>query len=103
MTKVIDGKKYSTETATEVAEFYNTHDRSNFSHYSETLYITPKGNWFVQVDGGPLTTAAVHNGNETSGSCYLEAYSPEEALEWLSEHADGDTVAKYFPDDIEDA
>ena len=51
MRAIIDGKRYDTETAKVVAEWANTYDRGDFHHYSEALYLTPKGAWFLHGEG----------------------------------------------------
>ena len=62
MKKVINGKLYDTATAEQLAEDWNGLSDSDFKCCTETLYKTPKGNYFLHGEGGALTEWAEHNG-----------------------------------------
>lgn len=103
-TKIIDGKRYNTETATLVAEWSNGLSYSDFRHCDEALYRTPKGNWFTCGSGGPLSSYAKWEGNSGRGqSDVIRAISEADAKEWLERHKETAALEKHFPDQIEDA
>lgn len=68
MRKVIDGKVYATDTATEIASDSSGGSCNDFDYWSETLYCTPRGNYFLHGEGG-------------ARSAYAEWYSPR-SLGW---------------------
>lgn len=88
MIKVIDGKRYNTETATRVFCYENGHFVSDFRYRSKELYLTKKGNWFVFHEGGAMTDMAASAGNNgTSGSSDIEPVTPEDAFGFLQAHS----------------
>ncbi len=104
MKKIIKGKRYNTETATEIGHYsYGSYD--NFNHIEETLYRTPKGNWFLVGGGGPKSKYAkpVSTGGLTGDSNVFTVLSESEAYDWMERHTDAETIEEYFQDDIEDA
>jgi len=75
---------YNTETAEELGcdSFSNPND---FHHYSETLYRTKKGNYFMYGEGGPLSHYAENVGNNnTAGSERMWEVTEDEARNWLA-------------------
>ena len=108
MIRVIDGKRYNTETADKIADWDNGCYTSDFGYYDEELYRTKNGAWFLVRSGGPMTCMAVSVGsNCRTGSSDLSPMSDNDALEWLQDHSgESDAVAaieKYFADAIQDA
>lgn len=103
--KIIDGKRYNTETATLVAEWANTYDYGDFKHCEEDLYLTPKGAWFTLGSGGPLSKYARSTGqNSWSGSRdVITPMSPDEARAWLEDHGETEALEKHFAASIKDA
>jgi len=103
MQKIIEGKRYNTETATKVAE-HSQASWSDFQYQEEALYITQNGNWFTAGSGGADSTYAVPVGhNNRTGSSAIRLLSPEEAFRWLERYDIVDALEKYFPDRITDA
>lgn len=102
MQRIINGKRYNTETAEEIA-----HDwwggGNDFRHYDETLYRTPRGNFFLAGSGGPLSRWARSTGqNSWSGGSGIEPMTEEEARTWCEEHNfKASLIAQYFT--VEDA
>ncbi len=82
--RIINKRKYDTATADKVAQ-------SDDLNASETLYRTKNGTWFTYDDECHPPALA------------FTVMDAAEALAWLSRCTDGDTVQKYFPDDIKDA
>lgn len=83
MRQVIDRTVYNTDTATEIAEYWNGLPSNDFGSVAETLYKTAKGNYFLYGRGGPMTEYGESCGNNswTSGSKIIPL-SRESALEW---------------------
>lgn len=97
MKKVINGKTYNTETATFIAEWDNGLGRSDFKSYEETLYRSPKGQYFIHGEGGAMTRWSRPCGNMTCGGEGIILISADEALQWCERHdVDVETISTYF-------
>ncbi len=97
MKKIIDGKRYNTETAEEIASYSNDLSTSDFNWYEETLYLTKNGNWFLAGEGGALSCYSVAVGNNGSGGgSDLRLITKDEAKEWLEQHDEVDALEEYF-------
>lgn len=105
MKAIINGKRYNTETATEVASWSNHASYSDFNHCEETLYRTPKGNWFTVGSGGPMSKYARSLGNNTRGgsSDVFTALTANEARAWLESNQETAALEEHFADTIDDA
>ena len=93
MKKIINGKRYDTETATKVADdSYSNY--GDFGYWSEEIYRTQKGNWFLRGEGG----------DETRDGSVIIPFTKKEALAWLEAHtSDSEAYKEYFADVVEDA
>jgi len=105
MKKIIDGKRYDTDTATRVCDlsprgFYG----SDYRREDTWLYRTRLGNWFMAGEGGPRSRWAQPYGQSgsTSGSG-LRPLDKETARELLERYGDEDDVEMYFGASVEDA
>ena len=81
MKRVIAGRVYNTETATDIC----TEDRcqSDFADHTTTLYRTKNGNYFLSGEGGPQSRWSQSCGqNSWSGGSGLVAIDKEEAQEF---------------------
>ena len=97
MKKVINGKRYDTETATKVADdSYSNY--GDLGYWSEELYHTNKGNWFLVGEGGAMSKYARAVGqNETGGGSAIIPLTGGEALAWLEAHTeDSEAYEEYF-------
>ena len=95
MRKVINGRVYNTETAEMIAK--NGSFNGNFYDYSEELYKTKKGNWFLYGKGGAMSKYAVHEGNGwTSGGSSLLALSEDEAKKTLEDWNEVEVIETHF-------
>lgn len=103
MVKVIDGKRYNTNTATEIDHYWNGLSSNDFRNVSESLYVTKKGNFFLYGEGGPMSKYAVSNGNLTSGSTNIIPLNKEDAFKWCERYSNSEIIDQYFPDLVEDA
>lgn len=104
MKKIIDGKRYNTQTAKQVAGWSNDLGYSDFDHIEEALYHTKNGNWFLYGRGGPKTKyfRFAPGGNKSSGEDIIPLY-PNEALMWLEKHEFTDELEEWFSDNIKEA
>ena len=108
MIKVINGKRYNTETATLMFRHTNGHYQSDFGYRSKSLYLTPGGAWFLLHFGGPMTDMATQVGNNGRGwGEEIEPVSDDDAYGFLEAHSDEtealDVIWKHFADRVVDA
>lgn len=103
MQKVVNGKRYNTETATLICEYSFSHF-GDFKYVQEELYITKNGNYFIAGEGGPLTCYAKSLGNNsTGGSSEIRPLEKMEAFEWAQDYGDAEKVFEFFSDLAEEA
>lgn len=98
MKKVIQGVLCDTSTAKCLgkASYLDDHD---FARWSEKLYRTKSGKYFLYGEGGPASRYAVTIGqNEWSGGEKIQLLSRETAMEWAEEYLDGDEYIAAFGD-----
>ena len=105
MKRVINGKRYDTETAPVIAEWNNGLSDGDFHYMEETLYRTDKGTWFLQGTGGPLSSYAEvsANGRERSSSSVIVPYTSDAAKAWLESREQYNALERFFGGDIENA
>jgi hypothetical protein len=84
MKKIINRKIYNTETAKLLGSWDNKCSYSDYNYYSETLYKTKKGQFFLEVTGGDR----------------LILLDDEEAMEWLEKRDFADLFCELFPDHV---
>ena len=97
MKKIINGRKYDTDTATKLAEWDNGASYTDFSYCSETLYRKKTGEYFLHGEGGAYSQYASTRGDGWAG--YGETIRPltiDEAKEWSERHMDGDSYEAEF-------
>ena len=103
MIKIIDGKRYNTDTAEEIFKWTNG-KFGNFEYREKTLFRTKKGNWFIYHYGGPLTDMAIPaEFNSWSSSEDIEPISDEDAYDFLEKYNGYKAIEIYFPNQIEEA
>lgn len=103
MKKIINGKKYDTETAKEVGSWENGGSWRDFSHMEETLYLKKTGEFFLFGEGGPMTKYSVSQvQNSWSGGSRIIPLSYENARQWAEEHLDADEYESVFGEVEED-
>lgn len=97
MKKVINGKRYDTDTAREMASASSTEGRSDFHWWEETLYRKSTGEFFLYGQGGPASRYAESCGqNQWSGGSRIMPVSLETAQKWAEEHLDADDYEEIF-------
>ena len=104
MNKVINGKRYDTDTAREVGSWENMDDAGNFDYLSETLYRKRTGEFFLHCEGGARTPYASfsEDGWARDGEV-LRPLGYVEARKWASERLSADECEAVFPSIPEDA
>ena len=105
MKKIIQGVLCDTSTAKFLGEASYLSDR-DFAHWSEELYRTKSGKFFLYGEGGPASRYAVTIGqNEWSGGEKIQLLSRETAMKWAEEYLDGDEYIAAFgnPEETEKA
>ena len=104
MRKVINGKRYDTETAALVAADSYSHP-GDLGYWAEEIYRTKRGNWFLYGEGGAMSQYSRSVGqNEVGGGSAIIPLTRGKALSWLEAHThDSTTFEKYFKDVVEKA
>ena len=104
MKRVIEGKRYDTETADCVADISPrryANDASNF-HWEDTyLYRTKKGAWFIAGKGHAASRWATACGNGYGPGSGLQVVTAEDARLFLEQYGTVEDVEQYFT--VEDA
>ena len=107
MERVIDGKRYDTETAKLEVYWSNGYSTRDFKFRTKRLYRTKNGAWFLNHEGGAMSDLAVSTGNTTTGSESIESISDDDAFGFCQAHSEQDdarqTIEKYFADRVEEA
>lgn len=76
MRKIINGKIYDEETATEICGYYNDKSWTDFDVFETTLYRTKKGNFFRVERGYSYTEFETLT--EKEAKRYVEKYGTAE-------------------------
>ena len=96
MKKIIDGKLFSTETASCVGsdQFFYPGD---VEYWREELYRKKNGEYFLHGEGGANTIYANWVGpDERSGGENIVQMDVDEAKEWAEKHIDADAYIAEF-------
>jgi hypothetical protein len=86
MKRIINGKKYDTDTAKNLGSAGYSHP-GDFAFWSERLYRKRTGEYFLHGIGGAMSKYARRIGlNEWSGGEEIIPLSLEEAQKWAEKH-----------------
>lgn len=97
MNKIINNKKYDTETTKMVGSYDNGEEYLGHLYVEEKLYQKKTGEFFLYGWGGALTEYREKCGSNTwTESSRIVPYSIDEAKEWAMEHMDGDEYEEVF-------
>jgi hypothetical protein len=96
MKKIINGKKYDTETAMLIGTMVNGYNCKDFHYTSEELYQKKNGEFFLFGEGGPLSIYGEQYGNGRCGSRQIIPYSIEEAQKWVEQQCSTDEYEKFL-------
>ena len=103
MKKIINQKRYDTETAKNCGSWENTPFVSDFNWYQETLYQKKTGEFFIHGEGHAASKYAESIGNNIwSGGEKLIPLDYETAREWAEENLSADTYESIFGEVMED-
>ena len=96
MKKIINGKRYDTDTATLIGSAGYGYP-GDFNYWTEDLYRKKTGEFFLYGEGGPMSRYSRRTGqNEISGGAEIRPLSLKEAQEWAEEHLDADEYEQVF-------
>lgn len=98
MKKIINGKKYDTETAEKVgSDSYNGSPR-DFEYWSEELYRKRTGEFFLYGEGGASSKYAEARGQSGwyGGGEKIIPLEYKEAVEWAEKHLTTDEYEELF-------
>ena len=97
MNKIINGKRYDTDTAKELAWDASNEGRNDFHFWKETLYQKRTGEFFLYGEGGAMSRYAERiDQNSWSGGSQIIPLTVEAAKKWAEEHLDGDEYEELF-------
>jgi hypothetical protein len=96
MKKIINGKKYDTESAKALHKYGNNYHLNDFHHYSEILFRKKSGEYFLYGKGGPQSKYAIGHYGWSTGSERMQPFTVQEAKEWLEENSDADVYESIF-------
>ena len=103
MKKIINGKRYDTETATHVANMWNGYPRNDSRFEDTDLYLTKSGNWFLAGSGGPMSRWSETIGNASAFGSGIQPSDADDVREMLERESRTDLLERYFDDGIVDA
>jgi hypothetical protein len=103
MIRIVNGKRYNTETATHLCNISRGgYSRSDFSYDDTDLYVTKHGNFFIAGEGGAKSRWAQSVGqNSWSGGSGLRPIAKDDARNLLEQYGTPEQVEEHFP--VEDA
>lgn len=97
MKKIINGKRYDTDTAEFIGRWENIYNSADLQYECEELYKKKTGEFFMYGEGGPASSYAVQTGSSSwSGSEKITPVTINEAKKWAEENLDADEYEKIF-------
>lgn len=96
MKKIINGRKYDTETAKEIGYWSNGYPCSDFNHCEETLYLKKTGEYFLYGEGGALTQYARSVFGGTTGGSKIIPMNEDRAKKWAEKCLNCDAYEALF-------
>ena len=103
MKKIINGKRYDTSKAKEVATAYSVAPANDFNYWEETLYQKRTGEFFLHGHGGPMSKYATRTADNMWG--WGEKIFPltvDSAVKWAETYMDTDDYEELFGAPSED-
>jgi hypothetical protein len=96
MKKIINGKRYDTDTAKILGSAGYSHP-GDFSYWYEALYRKKTGEFFLHGVGGAMSRYARRIGlDEWTGGEEIRPLSPEEARKWIEKNLDVEEYEEIF-------
>lgn len=88
MKKIINRRKYDTDTATEIATYNNGKSYTDFGYIIESLYRKKNGEFFLAGESGAfMRYAHVCADNSVCGGSGIVPLSVDEAKDWVENFA----------------
>ena len=81
MQKIINGRKYDTETAVYIGK-YSEYLPGDFHYYEEKLYRKRNGEFFLYGEGGPASKYRDYIGRMYISGSAIVPVTEEEAKQW---------------------
>ena len=103
MKKIINNRKYDTETATEVGSWDNGLYGNDFNAMSETLYRKRTGEYFLFGEGGAMSRYAEQVGDMWGSGWAITPMTYEAACKWAESHLSVEEYEAAFGEVSEDA
>ena len=93
---------YDTEKATWVSDVGSpTANKTDHSYWEGELFVTAKGNWFINGMGGPRSMFSQEVDGSSIGTSNIIPISKGETLRMLEQHKFWDVILEHF--EIEEA
>lgn len=102
MIKIVNKKRYNTETAESIA-VESKYAVNDFSYWREELFLTASGNYFIYGDGGAASRFSKSDGGTHYGSSDIIPVSVGNAYRWLERYGFHEEIERLFPGEVEDA
>lgn len=97
MKRIINGKRYDTDTARSMGADNYRGSVTDFQWWREELFRKQTGEFFLYGEGGPSTKYAKSVGlNEWTGGERIMPLSYEEARQWAEKHLDAEEYESIF-------
>jgi hypothetical protein len=93
MKRIIDGASYDTDKAEKLGDDAYSY-RGDFYFWSEGLYRSKSGRYFLYGEGGPMSRYSVSTGqNQWAGGEKIIPLDRKTAVAWSEEHLSGEEYA----------
>lgn len=102
MNKIINQKRYNTETAKCLGVWNNGHYGNDFNACEEKLYIKKTGEYFLHGKGGAMSKYAAPHGENMGSGEEIIPLSYEAATKWAEKHMNGSEYEAIFGEVEED-
>ncbi len=97
MRKIINGKMYDTETATEIENWENTPYKNNYIYFKEYLYRKKTGEFFLYGRGNASSKYCEETADRMrSPGEKIVPLTIKEAMVWVENYSDADTYIALF-------
>lgn len=102
MKKIINNKKYNTETAKKLGSDDYPGSVTDFNYWCETLYQKRTGEFFLHGEGHGMSRYAERTADGWGWGEQIIPLSVDEARKWSEDHLDADDYEKIFGEVAED-
>lgn len=96
MKRIINGRKYDTDTAKCLGTWENGYGCNDFKYVKEDLYRKKTGEFFLHGEGGAMTEYSESYAGNTCGSERIIPLTEDEAKEWVENQLDADDYESIF-------